>query len=152
MAAGPFLLYTANLDDLRLRDLENAALRLSLHTSAYVPNDGAGGHSVSADLAGELPTGGGYTAGGIALTGVQIVSAGAGWQLRTANAVWNPTGAGIPSWRYAVLRVLGSLWGKTNPLIGYFMGETGGDVPAAADGQTVTISMPSPCWFDVVRT
>lgn len=152
MAAGPFTLYLANLDDLRLQDLAGAALRMSLHTSAYVPNGGTSGHAVSADLSNELPTGGGYTAGGIALTGASVTAIANGWKFSTGNAEWTASGAGIPEWRYAVLRVLGSLWGKTNPLIGYLLGETGGNVPAVVADQPLRIECPSGGWFDLIRS
>jgi hypothetical protein len=44
--------------------------KLSLHTSAFTPNDAS--NEVYADLANELATGNGYTSGGITLSGVSL--------------------------------------------------------------------------------
>lgn len=151
MAAGPFMFYAANLDDLRMQDLVGAALRLSLHTATYVPDNGTAGHAIASQLTNELPTGGGYTAGGIALPSAAVTAIANGWKFATGNVTWTGTGAGIPEWRYAVLRVLGSLWGKTNPLIGYFLGDTGGNVPAVVADQPLIIECPAGGWFDLVR-
>lgn len=63
MAASNFTMYQANLDDIRIADLVGATIKLSLHTSAYTPSVGTGGHSLASNLTNELPTGGGYTAG-----------------------------------------------------------------------------------------
>jgi hypothetical protein len=48
-------------------DWVNDVIKATLHTSAYVPNQDA--HTVYTDLSNELITGGGYTAGGVALSG-----------------------------------------------------------------------------------
>lgn len=58
MAAGPITLYQANLGDLRLQDLLTATVKLFLHASTYTPSTGTAGHSVAADLAGEIASGG----------------------------------------------------------------------------------------------
>ena len=118
MAAGNFTLYQANLDDIRIADLVGATIKLSLHTSAYTPNVGTGGHSLASNLTNELPTGGGYTAGGITLASPTKTAVTGGYKFSTANAQWTATGSGIPTWRYAVLRVDGTLGGKVNPIIG----------------------------------
>lgn len=153
MAAGTFTLYAANLDDLRLQDLVGATVKMSLHTSAYTPSNGTSGHSVSADLTNELSTGAGYTAGGVTLTAAAVAAITNGWKFSTADASWTAAGGNIPAWRYGVMRVEGTLWGKTNPLIGYFVGDsTPADVPATSDGNPLTITCPASGWFDVART
>lgn len=151
MAAGPITLYQANLDDLRLQDLLTATVKLSLHTSAYTPSAGTSGHSVAADLTNELPTAAGYTTGGATLTGKLVTAVTGGWKFESDDAAWNASGGNIPAWRYGVLRVDGALWGKTSPLIGYFVGDSApADVPATSDGNPLTITCPAAGWFDCV--
>jgi hypothetical protein len=59
-------------------DLDTDTLRATLHTSSYVPDLTA--HDYFDDLTNELPTGGGYTTGGVALTGVAVtVTAANSW-------------------------------------------------------------------------
>jgi len=49
-----------------------------------------------------------------------------------------------------VLYVSGSLWSMTNPLIGYFLGDTTpADVPATTVGNSLTINCPANGWFDI---
>ena len=151
MAAGNFTLYQANLDDIRIADLVGATIKLSLHTSAYTPNVGTGGHSLASNLTNELPTGGGYTAGGITLASPTKTAVTGGYKFSTANAQWTATGSGIPTWRYAVLRVEGTIAGKVNPIIGYILGDAApADVPVTASGNPLTISCLASGWFDKV--
>ena len=48
-------------------DWVNDSIKVALCTASYTPDQDA--HQYYSDLTNELPTGGGYTAGGIALTG-----------------------------------------------------------------------------------
>ena len=149
MAASNFTMYQANLDDIRIADLVGATIKLSLHTSAYTPNVGTGGHSLASNLTNELPTGGGYTAGGVTLTSPTKTAVTGGYKFSTANAQWTASGSGIPAWRYAVLRVEGTVGGKVNPVIGYILGDAApADVPATISGNPLTISCPANWWFD----
>lgn len=152
MAAGTVTLYAANIDDLRLQDLAGAILKLSLHASTYTPSDGTAGHAVAADLTGEIANGAGYIPGGATLANVAVTAVTGGWKISSDNVTWNATGGNIPAWRYGVLRVSGALWGKTDPLLGYFVGDsTPADVPATSDGNPLTINCPAAGWFDLVR-
>lgn len=152
MAAGTVTLYAANLDDLRMQDLAGATIKLSLHASSYTPSDGTSGHSVAADLSGEIANGNGYVTGGATLANVTVTASGNGWKISSDNVTWNASGGNIPAWRYGVLRVDGSLWGKTSPLVGYFLGDNApADVPATTDGNPLTINCPASGWFDIVR-
>lgn len=152
MAAGTFTLYAANIDDLRLQDLAGATLKLSLHASTYAPSDGTAGHAVAADLTGEIDDGAGYTTGGATLANVAVTAVAGGWKISSDNVTWTATGGNIPAWRYGVLRVSGALWGKTDPLVGYFVGDsTPADVPETSDGNPLTINCPAAGWFDIVR-
>ena len=151
MAAGTFTLYQANLDDLRLQDLLTAVVKLSLHTSTYAPSAGTSGHSVAADLTNELANGNGYTTGGATIAGKLVTAVTGGWKFESDDPTWTATGGNIPAWRYGVLRVDGTLWGKTSPLIGYFVGDsTPADVPATTVGNPLTITCPAAGWFDIV--
>ena len=152
MAAGTFTLYQANLDDMRTQDLLTATVKLSLHAATYTPNAGTAGHSVAADLTGEIASGTGYTPGGATLTGKLVTAVTGGWKFESDDPTWSATGGNLAAWRYGVLRVDGALWGKTSPLIGYFVGDsTPADVPATSDGNPLTINCPAAGWFDVVR-
>ncbi|MBK5204920.1 MAG: hypothetical protein JJD98_05790 [Polaromonas sp.] len=151
MAAGTFTLFSANKDDLRMQDLPGAVVNLSLHTSTYSPDGGAAGNSLFADATNELATGGGYTAGGQALTTDALTAITNGWKYSSDNPTWTASAGGIPAWRYGVLYVVGTLWGKTNPLIGYFVADTTpADAPATASPNPLTITVPASGWFDLV--
>lgn len=149
MAAGNFTIYQANLDDIRMADLVGATIKLSLHTSAYSPSAGTSGHSLASNLTNELATGGGYTAGGVTLASPTKTAITGGYKFSTGNAQWAATGSGIPAWRYAVLRVEGTIAGKVNPIIGYILGnDAPADVPATVSGNPLTVSCPANGWFD----
>ena len=122
-------------------DLLNPAnsFKLSLHTSAWVPANGT--NEVFADATGELATASGYTAGGIALTGVALTQTAGVVKFTAAASVWTATGGSIPAWRYGVVRAVGTLNGKVDPIVGYFLGDsTAIDVPATTTGNTLTIT------------
>ena len=151
MAAGTFTLYQANLDGLRSQDLLTAVVKLSLHTSTYTPSAGTSGHSVPPDLTTEVAYGIGFPTGGATIAGTFVPAVSGGWKFESDDPTWTATGGNIPAWRYGVLRVDGTLWGKTSPLIGYFVGDsTPADVPATTVGNPLTITCPAAGWFDIV--
>ena len=153
-AAGSIILYGANKADFRLNDMASANLRMAIVTSTYVPNVTATGDSlITAYGANEVSaTTTGYAAGGTALTGVVAANAGnTGFKLSSGNAVWTAGASNFPAWRYGVLYYLGTIWGKVNPLIGYFNGDsTLIDVPLTTSGNPLTITCPATGWFDEV--
>lgn len=64
-------------------DLDSDAITITLHTSSYTPNFDT--HAYVSDLTNELATGGGYTAGGIALSSLsRTYVAAASWSLSAA--------------------------------------------------------------------
>lgn len=144
-------LYAANLDVFKLSDLISADVRLALVTSAYAPNVSATGHDTWSDVsATQIAAGNGYTSGGFALTGESIAPSAAndGFKFSSGNAVWTASGAGIPAWRYGILYVNGSLWGRASPLLGYFLGDSApADVPLTASGNPLTLYCPGDGWF-----
>lgn len=151
MAAGNFTLYRANLDDMRINDLAGSGnLRLALVSSAYTPDATNTGNSLWSNAsASEITAANGYTAGGVALSSVVATAVTNGFKLSSANPSWAASGGNIAAWRYCVMYYLGTLWGMTNPLIGYFVGDaTPADVPATSSGNTLTITVPAGGWFD----
>lgn len=155
MPAGPFTLYRKNLDDIRMNDLLTAVVKVALVTSVYTPNSTNTGHSLWADVsANEIAAGNGYTAGGYALTTDTVGVITDGFAYDSENPLWNATPAAIPAFRYAVLYVVGTLWGMTNPLVGYLLGDTtagGTDVPATSAGSPLEINVHASGWFKSVQ-
>lgn len=153
MPAGAFTLYRANLDDLRMQDLPGATIKVALVSSAYTPDAGNTGHDEWADVsANEIANGFGYLTGGATLANDAVSTATNGHKYNSDDPTWTASGGSIPAWRYAVMYVSGALWGKTNPLIGYFLGDTTpADVPATTDGNPLTITVNAAGWFDLTE-
>jgi len=151
MPAGTFTLYSANKDDVNVADLLGLTLKIGLVSSAYTPNNATGGHSLwSSVSSNEIANGNGYTTGGATLGTLASTAITGGWKFTTANPSWTASGGNIPAWRYAVMYVSGTVWGMTNPVIGYFIGDdTPADIPATTAGNTLTLVCPSDGWFDV---
>ena len=151
MAAGTFTLYTANKADLAINDLLGFDLKIALVDSTYIPDMTGSGDSVWADVSGsEIAGGFGYTTGGATLASVTKEAIIGGFRLSSQNVSWVATGGSIPAWRYAVMYVAGTLWGKTNPLIGMFLGDdTPADIPEQGADSTLTLVCPADGWFDV---
>lgn len=91
MATGITHVYANFLAKLAAKTINFASdtLKATLHTSTYAPNYGT--NTFQSDLTNELPTAGGYTAGGNTLTGVsatlQASSALTAWAATTAYVV-----------------------------------------------------------------
>lgn len=152
MAANAMVIFSANKDDLRINDLTGATIKMGLVSSAYTPSAGEAGHSVWSDIsANEISGTNGYTTGGATLSAPTATAITNGFKFSTGNAAWTASGGSIAAFRYAVLYVSGSLWGKTNPIVGYILCDnTPADIPATTTGNTLTITCPSGGWFDIV--
>lgn len=141
MTVGTFTLFDkAKLNIANGTDLLNPtnSYKWTLHTSAYTPNGAT--HEVYADLTNELATGNGYTSGGLAMANDALTLASGTVTFTGDPATWTATGGSIPAWRYAVLRVVGTVNGKVDPLVGYFVGDTTpADVAATTAGNTLKI-------------
>lgn len=144
MAAGPFIF--PNLAKLNFFNLTNllaanaANFKLALLSSAFAPNDTT--NEIFGDVSpNEIAAVNGYSAGGIALTGV-VLSQTAGVVKFTANpAVWTASVGSIAAWRYGYVYYNGTLNGKVNPLVGRYLGDvTPADVPATTAGNTLTVT------------
>jgi hypothetical protein len=152
MAAGTFTLFSANKDDLRMQDLTGATIKMALVNSTYTPDATYNGHDEWADVsANEIANGNGYLTGGATLANDVITGITSGFKYSCDSPIrWTASGGSIPAWRYAVMYVSGSLWSKTNPVIGYFVGDsTPADIPATTTGNNLDITVPSGGWFDV---
>lgn len=152
MAAGAFTFFSKNKDDFRVNDLTGAVINVALVTSAYTPNtDSTTGHSLWSEVsANEIANGFGYTTGGQALAADVATAIAGGFKYTSSNVAWTAAGGSIPAWRYYVMYVVGSLWGMTNPIIGYALGDsTPADIPATSDTNILTLSVPAGGWFDI---
>lgn len=152
MAAGIVTLYGANKDAINIDDLLSASIKLALVANSYTPNVATGGDDTWSDVSAfEIANGNGYLTGGQALAAVAKAAIAGGWKLSSDDVTWNATPGNIPAWRYGVFYVDGTLWGLTNPVVGYFLGDTTpADIPATLAGNPLTIECPADGWFDVV--
>lgn len=153
-APSAFQFFANNLDIESLTGLPGAVVKCALVASTYTPNTTETGHTVYSDFsANEIANGNGYTTGGAALTNDAVTAITGGFKYASDAVSWTASGAGIPAWRYAVFYVEGSLWGLTNPLIGYFTGDSApADVPLTASGNVLQLNCPANGWFTKTRT
>lgn len=144
MPAGQYVFFDkAALNMFNATNLCNPAnqFKMSLHTSAMTPDVGA--DEVYADVDSEIAAGNGYTAGGIVLAGASLTQTAGVVKFTHTAPVWTAAGGSIPAWRIGLIRVNGTLNGKVNPLVGYFIGDTtagGTDIPATTDTNTLTVT------------
>lgn len=146
MAAGPFIF--PNKTKLNFFNATNllganaANFRMVLLTSAYTPDNSDTGNEIYGDVSGnEIATGNGYTAGGIALTGVALSQTGGVVKFTSNAAQWTASGGSIPAWRRGLVYYVGTLNGKVSPIVGHFLGDTTpADIPATTAGNTLTVT------------
>lgn len=141
-APGPFVFFEkAKLNFFSATNLLNPAntYKLALVTSSYTPNNAV--HEVLADVGNEIAAGNGYTAGGNTLASDALTQTGGVVKFTTDSTVFTPSGGSIPAWRYGVVYASGTLNGKVNPVVGYFLGDSApADIPATTVGNTLTIT------------
>jgi len=146
-------LFGKNKDDYRINDIAGATVKIALVSSAWTPDVTVTGNALWADVsANEIAAVNGYSAGGVALASLAVAAnaGNTGYKFSSGTAVWTAAGGNIAAWRYAVMYISGTLWGQTNPLIGYFLGDdTPADIPATSVGQTLTLTCPAAGWFDL---
>lgn len=146
MAAGAFIFPNkAKLNFFSATGLlaaNTANFKLALVTSSWTPDNGDTGNEVWADASGnEIAQQGGYTTGGIALTGVTLTQSGGSVKFTSSAAQWTASGSGIPAWRRGVVYYNGTLNSKVNPIVGHFLGDsTPADIPLTTAGNTLTVT------------
>jgi len=140
MAAGPFIIPDKAVLNITLGLLNSAnTFKLSYHTSAWVPNPAT--LEVFADVSNEIAAAGGYTSGGITLANDALTISGSTVKFTGDAAELTAAGGSIPAWRYGVVRAVGTINGKVDPIVGYFLGDsTGIDVPATTVGNKLTFT------------
>lgn len=143
MAAGAFIFPDkAKLNFNSATNLINPAntFKLALVSSAWTPAPST--DEVWADVsANEIANGNGYTTGGGTLTSVALTQAAGVVKFTSAAFVWTASGSGIPAWRRGVIYASGTLNGKVNPIVGYFLGDsTPADIPLTTSGNTLTVT------------
>ena len=151
MAASALILYSKNKDRISQNDLVGAVVQLALVTSVYTPDATFTGNSLWADVSANEISGAsnGYTTGGGALASKVSTGITGGFKFSSAAFQWTAAGTGIPAHRYVVMYVLGTLWGRVNPLIGYYLGDaTPADIPLTTVGNTLTETPSASGWFD----
>ena len=118
----------------------SANYRLALLSSAWTPAPTT--DEVWATMsANEIAGGTGYTTGGATLASVTLNQTAGVVKFTAAAQVWTATGGSIAAWRYGMVYYLGTLNGKVNPIVGYFLGDsTPADVPATTVGNTLTVT------------
>lgn len=145
MAAGAFVFSDlAKLNMFSATDLLNPAhtFNIALVKSTWTPAPST--NELWGDVsANEIATAGqtAYAAGGAALTSVTLTQTAGVVKFTSAARVWTADGTGIPAWRYGVVYAVGTINGKVNPLVGYFLGDsTPADVPLTTATNTLTIT------------
>ncbi len=149
-APGTFTLFSKNKADIRINDIVAGTMKVALITSSWTPDATVTGNSLFADMsANDLATANGYTAGGVTPGTLAATAITSGYKFTSANPSWTASGGSIPAWRYAVFYMSGTVWGKVNPVIGYFVGDSApADIPATSSGNTLTLTVPAGGWFD----
>jgi hypothetical protein len=150
--ASAFILYGANKADFRLNDFPLATLKLALLGSSYPPNATTVGDSLWGDVsAHEIVSGNGYNAGGAVVPSVTLTTTNDGYVFSSGAVVWNSIGGGIAAHYYYVMYVVGTLWGKSSPLVGYYVGNTASvPIPLTPPGTPLSVTPPAGGWIDLV--
>lgn len=146
-AAGPVVFpnkATANFFALGMFGL--STFNLALIASSWTPNDAT--DEVFGDVTGELPTGGGYTAGGIALTSAVLSQTLGIVKFTSGPVVFTGSGGGFAACRHGVLFLNATLGGKVKPLVGRFLLDaTPADIAATTAGNTISVTPNGLGWM-----
>lgn len=123
-------------------DLDSNTMKVTLHSSVFTPN--ASLMSVYASLTNELATLYGYTSGGASFTPTLTQNVAAVTFGTAGGTVsWTASGGTIQA-KWAVLRSVGTLNGRVDPLIAYVDLDPLQTLGVSATtGQTLTVSWPS---------
>ncbi len=127
-------------------DLSSDALKMTLHSSSYVPT--VSGDAVYADLSDELSTASGYTNGGATLANVAFTQTSGVGKLTSDPVAWTASGGALVA-RYAVLRASGTFNGQVGPLIAYCLLDSAPANVTASDGNALTVTPHANGYFTV---
>ena len=97
----------------------------------------------------EIATGGGYTQGTLALTGVTLQETAAGtgiWRVVSNDVAWTATAGGIATFQYIILYNDTPTTPVADPIIGYL---DNGSAVNLADGSTFTADVGVDGWFSL---
>jgi hypothetical protein len=98
---------------IRKHGLDGLALKLALVSSDYVPS---AAHTIWADIsANEIAATGNYTAGGATVAGVSVAADGS---VDATDVTWAEA---TLTFRYGVVYISGTLDGKVNPVLFYYL-------------------------------
>lgn len=153
-APSAFQAYAKNLDQFKASDLSGFTIKMLLTTSTYAPDTTNTGNSLLADITNELANANGYTTGGVALAAPTLAAfSTTGFKFSSGNALWTASGTGIPAWRYGVIYVVGTVWGRVSPLLAIFTGDSApADIPLTAAGNQLQVTCPANGWLTITRT
>ena len=152
-APSAFVLFAENLNILSMTDLAGTTVKAALVSSAWTPDaDEAGNDLWSHVSTNEIANGNGYTTGGATIANDVVTAIANGYKYSSDNISFTASGGAIPAWRYMVFYVSATLWGKTNPLIGYILGDSApADVPATSAPNVTGMNCPAAGWFTVTK-
>lgn len=117
-------------------DLNSNTFKGSLHTSAFTPD--VANDAVFADIGSEVANGNGYTTGGNTLANVVWSRTAGTVKFDADDTGWTGSGAGFSA-RYLVIRAVGTLNGRVDPVVGYMLLDSAPADVAFAAGNTVTV-------------
>lgn len=139
MAAGNFISYDSFKRYVAdgVIDVDTHAFRMTLHTSAYVPNRDT--HTVKADLTNEHANANGYTTNGQALASVTWVEVAGTVTFDCADVIWTASGGSITA-RHAVIHD-DTPAAPADPLCFYALLDTTPADVTATTGNTLTIQI-----------
>ena len=144
---------TLTLFDEFMRHLGEAKINLSTDSFRAILTNSApdkAAHTVKADIT-EIAAGNGYSATGVALSGVSWAETGAGlgiWRFLSADISWTASGGPIATHRYLVIYD-DTPTSPADPLVGYV---DRGSSDVIADGNTRTWDIGASGLFEVDAT
>lgn len=111
-------------------------ITVALLTSSYTFS---ASHVVYADLTNELPSSGGYTQPGQAISSLLLTQATTVTNLTGQNVTWTASGGGIGAFRYAVAYINATVNGIVKPLL-FAVDNNGVDIGATTAPNPLTVS------------
>lgn len=156
-APGTFHFFAAAAKIMKFDDLDAApTLKMAL-CSGTTHDITATGNTILANLT-QISGTNGYTTGGQSLTAEAVAADAAndGWKISTSNPSWTATAGNIVA-RFAVLCGDGTMFGVTDPLVGYFvLDSTGGDAVGTdvtvVSGNTLQLNCPADGWGKITSS